>query len=70
MIIRKHYKSLKAISKNTKLVHTYFPRKYNFSPYQACQHRCKYCDGRADKYYVEGDFERDIVIRDNLPQLL
>lgn len=32
MRIKKHYKSLKAIYKNTKLVHTYFPRKYSFSP--------------------------------------
>lgn len=70
MIINKHYKNLQSISKNTKLVHTYFPSKYGFSPYQACQHGCKYCDGRAEKYYVEGDFERDIVIRENIPKLL
>ena len=36
----------------------------------ACQHGCLYCDGRAEKYYVEGQFDRDIVIRPNLPELL
>lgn len=36
----------------------------------ACQHACKYCDGRAERYYVEGDYERDIIIRNNLPEIL
>ena len=44
--------------------------KYSFSPYMACAHGCVYCDGRAERYYVEGDFERDIVVRPNLPELL
>jgi DNA repair photolyase len=35
----------------------------------ACGHGCRYCDGRAEKYWVEGDFERDIVVRRNLPRL-
>jgi DNA repair photolyase len=36
----------------------------------ACGHGCRYCDGRAEKYWVEGDFERDIVVRGNVPRLL
>lgn len=36
----------------------------------ACQHGCLYCDGRAEKYYVEGEFDRDIIIRTNLPEVL
>ena len=36
----------------------------------ACGHGCVYCDGRAERYYVAGDFERDIVVRHNLPDLL
>lgn len=36
----------------------------------ACGHGCAYCDGRAEKYYIEGDFDRDIVVRDNIDQLL
>jgi len=68
--IEKHYLELKSIKKNSKLVDTLFPGKYRLSPYQACQHACKYCDGRAEKYYVEGDFEKDIIIKRNLPELL
>lgn len=35
----------------------------------ACSHGCKYCDGRAERYYVQGDFEKDIVVRTNLPEI-
>jgi DNA repair photolyase len=43
---------------------------YKLSPYQGCAHGCRYCDGRAERYYVAGDFERDIVIRSWIPDLL
>ena len=43
---------------------------YKLSPYRGCSHGCRYCDGRAERYYVEGDFERDIVIRDYIPDAL
>ena len=39
------------------------------APYRGCGHGCMYCDGRAEKYYVEGDFARDIAVRENLAEL-
>ncbi len=39
------------------------------APYRGCGHGCLYCDGRAEKYYVEGDFARDIAVRQNLAEL-
>jgi len=36
------------------------------APYRGCLHGCAYCDGRAEKYYVEGTFDRDIGARFNL----
>ncbi len=36
----------------------------------ACGHGCAYCDGRAERYWVEGDFQRDIVARENIAELL
>lgn len=47
-----------------------FGGRFRFSPYMACGHRCVYCDGRFEKYHVEGDFDRDIVARENAPELL
>lgn len=40
---------------------------YKVAPYRGCAHGCRYCDGRAEKYYVEGDFERDVEIRESIP---
>jgi DNA repair photolyase len=65
-----HYQDMKKALKKHPLVDTFFISKYATSPYRACEHACSYCDGRAEKYYVEGDFEQDIIIRRNLPDLL
>lgn len=43
---------------------------YRIAPYKGCAHGCRYCDGRAEKYYVDGDFERDIELRGGIPELL
>ena len=40
------------------------------APYRGCAHGCIYSDGRAEKYYVEGDFARDISVRENLPEII
>ncbi len=69
-MIRKHYKEVKTVLKKSKFIDSYFITKFAFSPYMACEHGCKYCDGRAERYYVEGNFEKDIVIRKNLAEQL
>lgn len=43
---------------------------YRLAPYRGCAHACRYCDGRAERYYVEGDFEKDIVVRGGIPEAL
>lgn len=47
-----------------------FGNMYSFSPYMGCSHGCTYCDGRAEKYHLEGDFENDIKVKTNIPDLL
>jgi len=68
--INKQYRIVKKAIKKSIFPDSYFVSKYQFSPYMACEHACKYCDGRAEKYHVEGDYEKDIIIRENLPQIL
>ncbi len=68
--VTKHYAEVKNVLTRCDLAQPFIPSKARFSPYRACEHACKYCDGRAEKYYVEGDFECDIVVRRNLPDLL
>ena len=38
--------------------------------YRGYGHDCAYCDGRAEKYYVEGEFGRDVEVKVNAPELL
>lgn len=69
-LVRKHYRQVKKALRRRDPLDTYFVSMYSFSPYAACEHGCLYCDGRAEKYYVDGDFERDVVVRENLPDCL
>ena len=68
--INRHYRPVKRVLKRDNLSGSFLASKYRFSPYAACEHGCLYCDGRAERYYIEGQFERDIVIRSNVPDLL
>lgn len=68
--IRRHPRAVKTILRKRDLVDPYFVGKFAFSPYHACEHGCFYCDGRAERYFVEGEFDRDIVIRTNAPEML
>jgi DNA repair photolyase len=65
-----HVRDVHRALRASPLVDPFLCCRFSFSPYMACGHGCSYCDGRAEKYWVEGDFERDIVVRGNLPLLL
>ena len=67
---RLHRREVKTILRKRDLVDPYFVGKFAFSPYHACAHGCLYCDGRAERYFVEGEFDKDIVVRANAPALL
>lgn len=68
--VNRHYRDVKQALRKGLLVNGFNLGKYGFSPYAACGHACTYCDGRAEKYFVEGDFGTDIVVRKNLPEVL
>ena len=68
--MNRHYRTAKSGLRRGDLSGSFLASKYRFSPYMACEHGCRYCDGRAERYYVEGEFDADIVIRSNLPDLL
>lgn len=50
-------------------VDPWFLGRYGMNLYRGCEHGCIYCDGRAERYYVEGDFARDIVVKRNAGEL-
>jgi len=67
---RVHPRAVRTALRRSDLSGTFLVGKYALAPYMACGHGCAYCDGRAERYWVEGDFQRDIVARRNLPDLL
>lgn len=69
-MINKNYIQIKKGIRKNLFADVFTASMYACSPYHACEHGCIYCDGRAEKYYVEGEFDRDIVIRQNLAELL
>lgn len=68
--ITPHDRPVRSALKKANLSGSFVVGKYRFSPYMACEHGCAYCDGRAERYFVEGDFARDIIVRPNVPVLL
>ena len=68
--LRLHDRAVKTVLRKGRLVDPWFVGKYSFSPYQACAHGCTYCDGRAERYWVDGEFDRDIVVRRNAADVL
>lgn len=53
-----------------KTVDPWFLGKYRISHYRGCQHACAYCDGRAERYYFEGEFGSDVEIKANAIELM
>jgi len=38
--------------------------------YRGCTHNCVYCDGRAEGYYVDGEFGSDVAVKINALEVL
>jgi len=70
IVVRITETELKSVKRATMFPDSYFVSKFGLSPYRGCQHGCAYCDGRAERYYVEGVFDEDIEVRLNTAQIL
>lgn len=55
-----------------KNVHTdsWFISQYGLNLYRGCSHNCSYCDGRAEGYFTNADFAKNITVKTNAPELL
>lgn len=60
----------KTITRVPGMVDAWFLGRYGMNLYRGCEHGCLYCDGRAERYYVEGDFARDIMVKRNAVTVL
>ena len=60
----------KSLLRRHKRIDSWFVSHYGLNQYRGCTHNCAYCDGRAEGYYVEGEFGRDISVKTNSADLL
>ncbi|MCK5171689.1 MAG: radical SAM protein, partial [Bacteroidales bacterium] len=60
----------KSLLRKHKKVDSWFVARYGMNLYRGCLHNCAYCDGRAEGYYVDGEFGKDIEVKINAPELL
>jgi DNA repair photolyase len=60
----------KSILNKHKRIDSWFVSRYGFNIYRGCLHACAYCDGRAEKYRVEGTFGEHITVKTNAAELL
>jgi DNA repair photolyase len=60
----------KSILRKQRKIEGWFISRYGMNLYRGCSHNCVYCDGRAERYNVEGTFGHDIVVKTNAIELL
>ncbi len=60
----------KSILLKRKKIDSWFISRYGMNLYRGCTHNCVYCDGRAEGYYVEGVFGRDVAVKVNAIEVL
>jgi DNA repair photolyase len=60
----------KSILRKHKKIDSWFISCYGMNLYRGCAHNCVYCDGRAEGYYVDGEFGKDVTVKVNAIELL
>ncbi|MBN2197148.1 MAG: radical SAM protein [Polyangiaceae bacterium] len=62
--------SAKSIARPAGTVDPWFLGRFGLNLYRGCEHACAYCEGRAERYRVPGDFSTDIQVKTNAPEVL
>ena len=60
----------KTILRKHKKIDSWFLSRYGMNLYRGCIHNCVYCDGRAEGYYVDGEFGSDVAVKINALEVL
>jgi DNA repair photolyase len=51
-------------------IDSWFVSRYGMNLYRGCTHSCAYCDGRAERYRVEGTFGETVAVKTNAVAIL
>ncbi len=49
---------------------SWFWNRYTINPYSGCSHACIYCDARSKRYYLDQDFENEVIIKVSIEKKL
>ena len=60
----------KSILRKHKRIDSWFVSCYGMNFYRGCTHNCVYCDGRNEKYQVEGEFGEQVEVKTNAIEIL
>lgn len=60
----------KSILRKHRKIDSWFISHYGMNLYRGCIHNCVYCDGRSERYYVDGEFGEDIAVKMNAIEVL
>ncbi len=60
----------KSILRKHKKIDSWFISHYGLNLYRGCTHNCVYCDGRSERYYVDGEFGEDVSVKVNALEVL
>ncbi len=60
----------KSILRKHKRIDSWFVSCYGMNFYRGCVHDCVYCDGRSEKYQVEGEFGEEGAVKINAIDIL
>jgi DNA repair photolyase len=65
-----HEVEAKSILRRHKRVDSWFLSSCSMNLYRGCEHACVYCDGRAERYHVTGEFGREVTVKVNAAEIL
>ena len=60
----------KSVLRRHRKIDSWFVSHYGMNLYRGCFHNCVYCDGRAEGYYVSGEFGEDVAVKVNAIDVL
>ena len=60
----------KSILRKHKKIDSWFITHYSMNLYRGCSFNCAYCDGRNEKYFVHGEFDKNIIVKKNAIEIL
>ena len=60
----------KSVLLKRKKIDSWFVSRYGMNLYRGCAHNCVYCDGRSERYQVDGVFGETVVVKTNAVEVL